>query len=59
MIKLVDVPNMEYFSSHGRGEVCIRGANVFQVYVNTSIVPINCNFLNLRNRVISKMTQEQ
>ena len=23
---------MEYFANHGRGEVCIKGANVFQGY---------------------------
>ena len=33
MIKLEDVPHMEYFSSHGRGEICIKGANVFQVVI--------------------------
>ena len=31
-IKLEDVPDMEYFSSQGQGEVCIMGANVFQGY---------------------------
>eukprot|EP00092_Neocalanus_flemingeri_P012319 GFUD01013279.1.p1 GENE.GFUD01013279.1~~GFUD01013279.1.p1 ORF type:complete len:666 (+),score=116.54 GFUD01013279.1:120-2117(+) len=31
-IKLEDVPDMEYLSSHGQGEVCIMGANVFRGY---------------------------
>ncbi|XP_023346235.1 long-chain-fatty-acid--CoA ligase 1 [Eurytemora carolleeae] len=31
-IKLVDVPDMEYFSAHGQGEVCVLGSNVFQGY---------------------------
>ena len=31
-IKLEDVPDMEYFSAQGQGEVCIMGANVFQGY---------------------------
>ena len=32
LVKLVDVPEMEYFSSQGQGEVCVWGANVFQGY---------------------------
>uniref|UniRef100_A0A6A7FS43 Long-chain-fatty-acid--CoA ligase n=2 Tax=Hirondellea gigas TaxID=1518452 RepID=A0A6A7FS43_9CRUS len=31
-IKLVDVPDMDYFSSKNQGEVCIKGASVFQGY---------------------------
>uniref|UniRef100_A0A646QEB8 Long-chain-fatty-acid--CoA ligase n=1 Tax=Hemiscolopendra marginata TaxID=943146 RepID=A0A646QEB8_9MYRI len=31
-IKLVDVPEMEYYSSENKGEVCIKGTNVFQGY---------------------------
>jgi len=31
-IKLVDVPDMEYFSARGQGEVCVFGSNVFQGY---------------------------
>ncbi|XP_042895963.1 long-chain-fatty-acid--CoA ligase 1 isoform X2 [Parasteatoda tepidariorum] len=31
-IKLVDVPEMEYFSKNGQGEVCIKGRNVFKGY---------------------------
>lgn len=31
-IKLVDIPDMEYFAAHGQGEVCVRGSNVFQGY---------------------------
>ena len=31
-IKLVDVPDMEYWVSKGQGEVCVRGANVFLGY---------------------------
>ena len=31
MVKLADVAAMEYFTSHGQGEVCVKGANVFQV----------------------------
>nr|CAD7605596.1 unnamed protein product [Timema genevievae] len=31
-VKLVDVPEMEYFASQGQGEVCVRGTNVFQGY---------------------------
>ena len=33
-IKLTDLPHMEYFASHSRGEICIRGTNVFQGYFN-------------------------
>ena len=32
MVKLADVAHMEYFTSGGQGEVCIRGLNVFQGY---------------------------
>ena len=31
-VKLVDVPEMEYYAVSGQGEVCVRGANVFQGY---------------------------
>lgn len=31
-IKLVDVPEMEYFASDGSGEVCVKGYNVFKGY---------------------------
>lgn len=31
-LKLEDVPDMEYFSSQGQGEVCIMGTNVFRGY---------------------------
>ena len=31
-IKLEDVSDMEYLSSHGQGEVCIMGTNVFRGY---------------------------
>ncbi len=33
-IKLVDVPEMNYFAEQGRGEVCFRGPNVFVGYLN-------------------------
>ena len=33
MVKLADVATMEYFTSHGQGEVCVKGANVFQVRI--------------------------
>lgn len=32
-IKLVDVPDMNYFASKGQGEVCIKGPNVFKGYL--------------------------
>lgn len=31
-IKLVDVPEMEYFAVSNQGEVCVKGANVFMGY---------------------------
>lgn len=31
-IKLIDVPDMQYYAASGQGEVCIRGANVFKGY---------------------------
>ncbi|KAJ4438638.1 hypothetical protein ANN_14585 [Periplaneta americana] len=31
-IKLVDVPEMEYYAVSGQGEVCVKGTNVFQGY---------------------------
>jgi len=31
-IKLVDVPEMSYFASENKGEICIKGTNVFQGY---------------------------
>ncbi|XP_053548716.1 long-chain-fatty-acid--CoA ligase 5 [Bombina bombina] len=32
-VKLVDVTDMNYFSSNGEGEVCIKGPNVFNGYL--------------------------
>uniref|UniRef100_A0A3B5L2L4 Arachidonate--CoA ligase n=1 Tax=Xiphophorus couchianus TaxID=32473 RepID=A0A3B5L2L4_9TELE len=32
-VKLVDVEEMNYFSSNGEGEVCIKGTNVFKGYL--------------------------
>lgn len=31
-IKLVDVPDMKYFASEGKGEICIKGPTVFKGY---------------------------
>jgi len=31
-VKLVDVPEMEYYASAGQGEVCVRGTTVFKGY---------------------------
>ncbi|XP_037781180.1 LOW QUALITY PROTEIN: long-chain-fatty-acid--CoA ligase 1-like [Penaeus monodon] len=31
-IKLVDVPDMDYYAAQGQGEVCIKGSNVFKGY---------------------------
>jgi len=31
-IKLVDVPEMEYYAVSGHGEICIKGTNVFKGY---------------------------
>lgn len=31
-VKLVDVPEMEYFAASNQGEVCVKGTNVFQGY---------------------------
>ncbi|KAG2465472.1 ACSL1 ligase, partial [Polypterus senegalus] len=34
VLKLVDVPDMNYFSANGEGEVCVRGPCVFKGYLN-------------------------
>ncbi|KAL0274718.1 UNVERIFIED_CONTAM: hypothetical protein PYX00_002780 [Menopon gallinae] len=31
-VKLVDVPEMEYYAVSGQGEVCVKGTNVFKGY---------------------------
>lgn len=31
-VKLVDVPEMEYWAKHNQGEVCVKGTNVFKGY---------------------------
>lgn len=31
-VKLIDVPDLEYFASNGQGEVCVKGGNIFQGY---------------------------
>ncbi|XP_019624807.1 PREDICTED: long-chain-fatty-acid--CoA ligase 6-like [Branchiostoma belcheri] len=33
MIKLVDVPEMDYYAKQQKGEVCFKGPNVFQGYL--------------------------
>ncbi|BFZ03559.1 hypothetical protein BsWGS_06594 [Bradybaena similaris] len=33
MIKLADVPEMDYFSNNNKGEICIKGPNVFKGYL--------------------------
>lgn len=35
-IKLVDVPELEYYSSNHQGEICVKGANVFAGYFKNS-----------------------
>ena len=34
LIKLVDVPEMDYFAKDRKGEVCVKGHNVFAGYLN-------------------------
>uniref|UniRef100_A0A1A8ETN5 Long-chain-fatty-acid--CoA ligase n=1 Tax=Nothobranchius korthausae TaxID=1143690 RepID=A0A1A8ETN5_9TELE len=34
IVKLVDVAEMNYLAANGEGEVCVKGANVFQGYLN-------------------------
>lgn len=31
-VKLVDVPEMEYWAKNNQGEICVKGTNVFQGY---------------------------
>uniref|UniRef100_A0A3B1K8S1 Arachidonate--CoA ligase n=1 Tax=Astyanax mexicanus TaxID=7994 RepID=A0A3B1K8S1_ASTMX len=37
LIKLVDVPEKNYFSSKGEGEVCVKGPNVFKGYLKDPV----------------------
>ena len=39
-VKLVDIPDMEYWASRGQGEVCVMGANVFQGYFRSVTIGI-------------------
>ena len=34
IVKVVDVPEMEYYAKNGEGEVCIKGPNVFKGYLH-------------------------
>ncbi|XP_071953452.1 long-chain-fatty-acid--CoA ligase 5-like [Antedon mediterranea] len=34
MIKLVDVPDMNYYAANDEGEVCYKGINIFKGYLN-------------------------
>ena len=34
MIRLVDVPDMNYYANNGEGEVCFKGPNVFKGYLH-------------------------
>uniref|UniRef100_A0A674APB7 Arachidonate--CoA ligase n=1 Tax=Salmo trutta TaxID=8032 RepID=A0A674APB7_SALTR len=33
MVKLVDIPDMNYYTKNGEGEICIRGHSVFRGYL--------------------------
>uniref|UniRef100_A0A3B5MD64 Arachidonate--CoA ligase n=1 Tax=Xiphophorus couchianus TaxID=32473 RepID=A0A3B5MD64_9TELE len=33
MVKVVDIPDMNYFAKNGEGEICIRGPSVFKGYL--------------------------
>ncbi|KAF3695949.1 Long-chain-fatty-acid--CoA ligase 1 [Channa argus] len=33
MVKLVDIPEMNYYAKNGEGEICIRGPSVFKGYL--------------------------
>ena len=66
-VKLVDIPDMEYWASRGQGEVCVMGANVFQGYFRSvSIVmeladkqKIDCfKFLGIHRTEWKKMCLE-
>ncbi|GFY69054.1 long-chain-fatty-acid--CoA ligase 5 [Trichonephila inaurata madagascariensis] len=37
IVKLVDVPEMEYFSKNSEGEVCVKGHNIFKGYLKDPI----------------------
>uniref|UniRef100_A0A3B4E258 Arachidonate--CoA ligase n=1 Tax=Pygocentrus nattereri TaxID=42514 RepID=A0A3B4E258_PYGNA len=37
LIKLVDVPEKNYFASKGEGEVCVKGPNVFKGYLKDPV----------------------
>jgi long-chain acyl-CoA synthetase len=32
LIKLVDIPELEYYASDGKGEICVKGPVVFKGY---------------------------
>lgn len=32
LVKLVDVPEQNYFADQGKGEVCAKGSNIFRGY---------------------------
>ena len=34
MIRLIDVPDMNYYASNGEGEVCFKGPNIFKGYLH-------------------------
>ncbi|KAI6652306.1 Long-chain-fatty-acid--CoA ligase 5 [Oopsacas minuta] len=34
IVKVVDVPDMEYYAKNGEGEVCFKGPNVFKGYLH-------------------------
>ncbi|XP_059168578.1 long-chain-fatty-acid--CoA ligase 1-like isoform X2 [Physella acuta] len=37
MIKLADVPEMDYYSNNNKGEVCLKGGNIFLGYLNDPV----------------------
>lgn len=37
-VKLVDVPDLQFFSKNGEGEILIKGANIFKEYHKETLV---------------------
>lgn len=49
LLKLADVPELDYYADKGKGEIMVKGPHVTQGYFKVCIHPIQINFNKFSN----------